>query len=83
MTVVASNQSDGILAISPPSLQNIDAASPTNPMGIGGRLQYSFGLQSDALIEKMYQAMAARFPTEAPASALGYLGSDRNLVQGR
>jgi hypothetical protein len=53
-------------------------SDPTN----AGTLQYSYGLAVDALLNKMWWGVAARFPGIGTPTALPYLGADRGIVQG-
>lgn len=65
-------QRDTIKALSPPWLS----------AGTAERLLYSFGLGSDALLEKLNQAMRAHMPGIGTNTALVYLGNDRVIPQG-
>lgn len=66
-------QRDAVKSYSPPWLSEGDAE----------KYLYTFGLASDALLEKMDQAMRAHMPGQAlDASAIPYQAEDRLLVQG-
>lgn len=70
--IVGGQQRDAIKLISPPWLST----------GNGERYMYNIGLSSDAVLEKMNQAMRARLPGVGTPSALPYIGLDRVLTQG-
>lgn len=50
--------------------------------GEGGAVVASVCLLIDAAIDRLYQGLLARFPTYAPADALGPIGRDRKIVRG-
>lgn len=63
---------DVIKTISPPWLQT----------GTAEKFLYSLGLSMDALLDKLNQGVKARFPKDAPPSALPFIGADRLIPQG-
>lgn len=65
---------DAILKMSPPWL--------SNEQGTGGKFVYTLGLMRDALTDKAQQALWARMPGLANATALPYIGADRLIPQG-
>ena len=65
-------QRDAIKLISPPWLSS----------GVGEKFMYNLGLSSDAVLEKLNQAVRARMPGLGTPTALSYLGLDRVLTQG-
>ena len=67
-----SSQRDAVKQISPPWLAT----------GAGEKFLYNFGLASDALLEKLNQAMRAHMPKYCLLDALPLLGADRVLAQG-
>lgn len=71
-TDLAHQQRDVIKQISPPWLAD----------GVAEKFLYTIGLGSDALLEKLNQAMQARFPGRCDPSALPYIGNDRVMSQG-
>ncbi len=50
--------------------------------GVNERLQYSYGLAEDAIIDKMSQGGLARFPTRAQPDANTETGRDRLITKG-
>jgi hypothetical protein len=78
---------DSAISVAPPFL------SDDSDTGVGGKLVYEDGLLPDALVDKMQQAVWARFPlggTSGPSGgnggpyqdALTHIGHDRNILQG-
>jgi hypothetical protein len=54
---------------------------PSDPTATG-KLQYTFGLGMDVLLDKMWWGIAARFPGIGTPTALPYIAKDRGLVRG-
>lgn len=54
---------------------------PSDPT-VTGKLQYTFGLAMDALLDKMWWGISARFPGIGNATALPLLSRDRGILQG-
>lgn len=50
--------------------------------GEGEFVLYSLGIMLDAGLERLRLGTLARFPSQAPSDALGYLGRDRKIVRG-
>lgn len=69
---MATQQRDVVLALSPPWLAT----------GNNERYMYTLGLSLDVLLEKLNQAMRAHMPGQGTATALPYIGLDRNMPQG-
>lgn len=53
-------------------------SDPTNT----GKMQYTFGLAIDALLDKMWWGISARFPGIGTPTALPLLSRDRGILQG-
>jgi hypothetical protein len=71
-TDIGKSQRDAIKQISPPFLSG----------GNAEKYEYNIGLGSDALLEKLNEAMQAHMPGLGDPTTLPLLGADRLLVQG-
>lgn len=68
--------------IAPPWLQ-VPVAASLATAGVGGRLLYSVAVVMDAQLDKLDQAILARFPTKTKTpTSLPYIGLDRLIGQG-
>jgi hypothetical protein len=50
--------------------------------GTNEREAYVYGLACDAITDKLFQGARARFPTQAPTTALDEIGRDRLILRG-
>jgi len=50
--------------------------------GEGGQVLFSLGYLMDGFVERLREGVHARFPSDAPADALAYLGRDRRIRRG-
>ena len=54
----------------------------TNPKGDGPAVWSALSLLLDGYMQRAYEGIYARYPTHAPADALGYIGADRRIIRG-
>lgn len=54
----------------------------TNDKGDGPAVWTAISLLLDGYAQRAYEGIYARYPTHAPADALGYIGADRRIIRG-
>lgn len=54
----------------------------TNDKGDGPAVWTAISVLLDGYAQRAYEGIYARYPTHAPADALGYIGADRRIIRG-
>lgn len=54
----------------------------TSDKGDGPAVWTALSLLLDGYMQRVYEGIYARYPTHAPADALGYIGADRRIIRG-